>query len=98
MPPAIGKWWFDLHTDGSGYDDLIIPGGGFRDRFPADREACYVHMNGKNIFNFTIKRVPPLIEDTLAAAGMTREQDRLLHFPPVKSIHHAPSRQEGGLA
>ena len=69
-----GKWWFDLHTDGSGYDDLIIRGGGFRDRFPADREAHYVQMNGKNIFNFTIKRVPPLIDDTLAAARMTREQ------------------------
>ena len=69
-----GKWWFDLHTDGAGYDDLIIRGGGFRDRFPADREACYVQMNGKNIFNFTIKRVPPLIDDTLTAAGMTRDQ------------------------
>ena len=69
-----GKWWFNLHTDGSGYDDLIIRGGGFRDRFPADREACYVQMNGKNIFNFTIKRVPPLIDDTLTAAAMTRDQ------------------------
>jgi 3-oxoacyl-[acyl-carrier-protein] synthase-3 len=69
-----GKWWFDLHTDGSGYNDLIIHGGGFRNRFPADREAGFVQMNGKNIFNFTIKRVPPLIDDTLAAAGMSREQ------------------------
>ena len=73
-PSCHAKWWFGLYTDGTGCDDLIIPGGGFRDRFPADREACYVHMNGKNIFNFTIKRVPALIEDTLAAAGMTREQ------------------------
>jgi 3-oxoacyl-[acyl-carrier-protein] synthase III len=67
------KWWFDLHTDGAGYGDLIIPGGGFRDRFP-DPEACYVQMNGKNIFNFTIKRVPPLIEATLSAAGINRDQ------------------------
>ena len=69
-----GKWWFDLHTDGAGYADLIIPGGGFRDRFPGDREACYVRMNGKNIFNFTIKRVPPLVEATLSAAGLNRDE------------------------
>ena len=69
-----GRWWFDLHTDGSGYADLIIRGGGFRDRFPADRQAQFVEMNGRNIFNFTIKRIPSLIDDTLAAAGMTPEQ------------------------
>ncbi len=28
------EWYFSLHTDGSGFDDLIIEGGGFRDRFP----------------------------------------------------------------
>jgi len=72
--PSEGKWWFSLHTDGSGSGDLIIPGGGFRDRFPASRESSFVHMNGKNIFNFTIKRVPALIENTLAGAGMTLEQ------------------------
>jgi 3-oxoacyl-[acyl-carrier-protein] synthase-3 len=68
------KWWFSLHTDGSGWEDLIIPGGGFRDRFPADRGASFVHMNGKNVFNFTIKRVPRLIEDTLAGAGLSADQ------------------------
>ena len=69
-----GKWWFDLHTDGSGSDDLIIPGGGFRDRFPANREANFVQMNGRSIFNFTVKRIPALIDDTLAAADRTLEE------------------------
>lgn len=68
------RWWFSLHTDGSGYDDLIIPGGGFRDRFPQDPQKQFVHMSGTGIFNFTIKRVPPLIEETLAAAGVAKEQ------------------------
>jgi 3-oxoacyl-[acyl-carrier-protein] synthase-3 len=31
-------------------------------------------MNGAGIFNFTIKRVPSLIEETLGAAGLDREQ------------------------
>lgn len=69
-----GKWWFHLHTDGSGYSDLIIHGGGFRNRFPENRESSFVQMNGRNIFNFTIKRVPPLIAETLEGAGITTEQ------------------------
>ena len=64
-----GNWYFSLHTDGSGYDDLIIRGGGFRNRNPQDPMDHYVHMDGAKIFNFTIKRVPPLIEETLAGSG-----------------------------
>jgi 3-oxoacyl-[acyl-carrier-protein] synthase-3 len=30
-------------------------------------------MNGAGIFNFAIKRVPPLIEDTLKGSGISRE-------------------------
>jgi 3-oxoacyl-[acyl-carrier-protein] synthase III len=66
---ASPKWVFSLHTDGTGAEDLIIEGGGFRDRFPEDKEKFFVRMNGGNIFNFTLKRVPPLIQETLAAAG-----------------------------
>ena len=61
--------YFTLHTDGSGYDDLIIEAGGFRDRFCADRARHHVKMNGANVFNFTIKTVPPLIQDTLRFAN-----------------------------
>jgi 3-oxoacyl-[acyl-carrier-protein] synthase-3 len=68
------RWWFALHTDGTGYDDLIIEGGGFRNRFPADPAKHFVHMNGAGIFNFTIKRVPPLIEHTLTAAGVGKDE------------------------
>lgn len=69
-----GKWWFSLHTDGAGAGDLILEGGGFRDRFPKDPRKNFVFMNGANVFNFTIKRVPRLLEDTLQYAGMTREE------------------------
>lgn len=69
--PAGRPWWFSLHTDGTGYGDLIIEAGGFRDRFSPDRRRHFLHMNGANIMNFTLRRVPPLITDTLAAAGLT---------------------------
>lgn len=62
---------FGLFTDGSGADGLIIRGGAFRDRTPADPRDLCVRMDGAGIFNFTIKRVPPLVNDTLAFAGLT---------------------------
>ncbi len=67
------QWWFSLNTDGAGWHDLVIEGGGFRDRFPEDRRKTFVSMNGAGIFNFTIRRVPRLIEDTLHAAGIPRD-------------------------
>ena len=74
------RWWFDLHTDGSGYKHLIIPGGGFRNRSASNPAECNVQMNGKQVFNFTIKRIPPLIESTLSGAGMSAEQLDYLIF------------------
>jgi 3-oxoacyl-[acyl-carrier-protein] synthase-3 len=65
-------WFFKLHTDGTGYEDMIIEGGGFRDRFPEDQHKHYVYMNGANVFNFTIKRVPKLIQDTLKISGYSQ--------------------------
>ena len=62
------KWFFKLHTDGLGYQDMIIEGGGFRNRFSEDPQKHYVKMNGANVFNFTIKRLPPLIQATLDTA------------------------------
>lgn len=66
-------WSFILHTDGSGYEDLIIRGGGFRERFPSDPRKHFVEMNGANIFTFSIKRVPSIIQDTLELAGLKKE-------------------------
>jgi len=72
-PAGTTPWSFVLHTDGSGYQDLIIPGGGFRERFPEERRRYCVSMNGPNIFNFSIKRVPPVIQDTLDLAGLNKD-------------------------
>ncbi len=59
-------WGFSLHSDGQGYNDLIIPGRGFRQPSPEDERDNYLHMNGASLFNFTIHKVPELIQDTLA--------------------------------
>lgn len=62
---------FCLHSDGTGHAGLIIRGGAFRDRHPEDPRDLALRMDGPGVFNFTIKRVPPLIHDTLSQAGCT---------------------------
>lgn len=66
-------WHYALHSDGSGYNSMIVKSGGFRDRFGQDARRHCVSMNGALIFNFTIKRVPALIDETLKAAMMSTD-------------------------
>lgn len=70
LEPGMRTSAFTLCTDGAGYDGLIIRGGGFRDRHPANARDLNVFMDGAAIFNFTIQRVPPLIRDTLQLAAL----------------------------
>jgi 3-oxoacyl-[acyl-carrier-protein] synthase-3 len=65
--------FFCLRTDGQGYDGLIIRGGAFRDRSPTQERDRFLRMDGAGIFNFTIRRVPQLIRDTLDFAGLAIE-------------------------
>ena len=58
-----------MMTDGSGAEDLMVPGGMFRERFPEDRSRYSLHMDGGHIFDFTRNRIPPLIGDLLALSG-----------------------------
>ncbi len=64
-------WHYALHSDGSGAGAMMIEAGGFRNRSSAEPRKHCVAMDGAAVFNFTIKRVPALIADTLAAAGTT---------------------------
>lgn len=67
------SWGFSLNTDGKGYADLIIPGRAFRDPYPENERDKYLYMNGSNLFNFTIKKVPVMIDDTLKLMDKTVE-------------------------
>ena len=83
-PPAPGQeadWAFVLRTDGAGFKDLIVEAGGFRDRFSEDRRKHHVSMDGANVFNFTIRVLPPLVRDTLELAklGMDAVDYFVLH-------------------
>lgn len=73
---------FVLGTDGSGARNLIIPAGGTRLPRSADtarattdpsgntRSSDDLFMNGTQIFNFTLRRVPELLAAVLAQGGL----------------------------
>jgi 3-oxoacyl-[acyl-carrier-protein] synthase-3 len=75
------KMIFRLGTDGCGADKLIIPAGGYRRPLDANLISCRtaprtepsceadLHMDGGEIFTFALTRIPPLIDETLSAAG-----------------------------
>lgn len=71
---------FNLGTDGSGAENLIVKNGGFKynhEREPEEKEYGTnnyftdndLYMNGPEIFNFTIKNIPKLIDKTLSING-----------------------------
>ena len=74
MGKSLGE--FVLGTDGSGMDKLIVKNGGFANPYnPEAMERAQgtnqiftdnnLYMDGLEIFNFTINRVPPLVKDVL---------------------------------
>lgn len=77
---------FMLRTDGSGAEQLIIRTGGARyphamqsdiptvDEAGNVRDPSYIYMNGPEIFNFTLRAVPGLVDDILAKAGLVLEE------------------------
>lgn len=63
---------FELGTDGSGFDNLIVRNGGMKaPKLGEDIEGDFLFMNGSGVFNFTIEAVPPLIEATLKKNRLT---------------------------
>lgn len=84
--PTAGPFVFSLGTDGTGWKNLIIPAGGGRQprnettaiRKTAEannlRSAEDVFMDGAEIFAFTLREVPTLVDSVLAASGWKREE------------------------
>ena len=92
VPDANGRAAFRLGTDGTGWQSIWIPAGGFRLRpGPAtqvlkpcpdgvSRSDEHFHLDGPDVFAFTIREVPPLVEGTLALAGWPKESVDIFAF------------------
>ncbi|WP_283956757.1 3-oxoacyl-ACP synthase III family protein, partial [Paenibacillus polymyxa] len=63
---------FDLGTDGSGAEQLIVPSSGIRSRRKEkNTQDDNLYMNGPEIFNFTIDVVPKSIDNVLKKNNLT---------------------------
>lgn len=81
---------FCLGTDGNGAENLIIKSGGARmpdkqhdltfDENGNPHSSDYLFMNGSEIFTFTLDRVPPLVEETLACNEANKDDVNLYVF------------------
>ena len=83
--PATTPSWFSLHSDGTGHDAIKIPAGGFRMPASADtaretadkdgnvRSLDHLHMNGLEVFNFTLREEPMAVRELLEFSGRTVE-------------------------
>lgn len=83
--PAVSK--FQLYSDGSGEKGLYIPNSGLR-RDPEDvGKSPLMEMNGAAVFNFTLKRVPSMIESIIAYSGWNSDAiDYFVLHQPNKYI------------
>lgn len=81
-----GTLHFNIKSDGAGYKYIWQEAGGYRlpKELAADepiyddrnnpRWQKYSYMDGMEIMNFALSRVPPLVEETLTAAGWSKEE------------------------
>jgi 3-oxoacyl-[acyl-carrier-protein] synthase-3 len=85
VDPEVGAIHGLFGTDGRGAEHLIIRAGGVRQPLvppatphPPEVQAqlfkdARLHLNGTEVFNFTLKQVPALIDGILAEAGIGAE-------------------------
>ena len=87
---ADSEAWFSLHTDGSGYEKLMVPAGGMRtprgpetqtekrDEEGNVRSLENLFMDGPEIFNFSITEEPQSVREMLDFAELNI--DSIDHF------------------
>lgn len=69
----IGK--FNLGSDGSGFENLIVRNGGSKFAFDSNVENLdnYLFMEGSAIFDFTSKNIPALVAENLEYNNVLKE-------------------------
>lgn len=83
--PQGGPWHFNLQSDGSGKNSIIIEDGACRNPHSEASDALHsiepgiarrkrdLALDGMDIFNFALKEVAPNINALLGASGVARE-------------------------
>ena len=85
-----------LYTDGSGYRAIIVPAGGFRNQNAGNEPIVWrdgnprtpynTYMDGMEVFNFTLTKVPQSIRAFLDESGQTIDQFDCLAFHQANKL------------
>ncbi len=84
---------FVLGTDGNGAENLIVKRGGIRYQKTNDillKNENHLHMNGPEIFNFTSKMVPIMIDELMQKVDLKSDEIRMfiLHQANEFMLNH----------
>jgi 3-oxoacyl-[acyl-carrier-protein] synthase-3 len=78
---------FEFGTDGSGYEHIIVRGGGAREPYnPLDSSRSSLEMHGSDVFLFTMRVVPACIAKLLDGTGKTIEDIDLIVFHQASKL------------
>lgn len=78
--------YFNMQSDGAGFESIMIPDGGVRNPLSAQsfqefeigkgiiRSKRSLTLNGEEIFNFSLREVPPNIQELLNYAKIDKEK------------------------
>jgi 3-oxoacyl-[acyl-carrier-protein] synthase-3 len=99
---------FELHTDGSGWDAITQRRPGGRPGFTTDnfhhevignevRISSYQQMKGEDVFNFSVRTAPRVVESTLSTVGWAKETVDAFVFHQANRLINETIRKRLGL-
>ncbi|CAH0136381.1 3-oxoacyl-[acyl-carrier-protein] synthase 3 [Massilia sp. Bi118] len=107
--PDAPPMYFDLNSDGSGYQAIMLPVGGHREPYGIqhlvpvkDEDGIYrspsnLVLDGPAVLSFSTQRIPPAVRDLLEYAGCSTEQVDYFIFHQANRMINETIRKKLGL-
>lgn len=98
-----------LASDGSGASAIMIPEGGYRNPVDAKsfeevqdstgirRSGLHIRLNGPDVFSFTLREVPPSVNEACGAAGVTTDDVDAFVFHQANFMMNEVIRKKLGI-
>jgi 3-oxoacyl-[acyl-carrier-protein] synthase-3 len=107
--PDAPPMYFDLNSDGSGYQAIMLPVGGHREPYGIqhlvpvkDEDGIYrspsnLVLDGPAVLSFSTQRIPPAVRNLLEYAGCSTEQVDYFIFHQANRMINETIRKKLGL-
>jgi 3-oxoacyl-[acyl-carrier-protein] synthase-3 len=107
--PDAPPMYFDLNSDGSGYQAIMLPVGGHREPYGVQhmvpvkdedgiwRSPAALILDGPAVLSFSTQRIPPAVRDLLEYAGCSTEHIDYFIFHQANRMINETIRKKLGL-